>query len=38
MRNGLETLAKQETELRVGQANDALAALWVELGHKLLLF
>jgi hypothetical protein len=37
-RNGLETLAKQEIELRVGQANDALAALRVELGHKALLF
>jgi hypothetical protein len=34
----LETLARQEIELRVGQANDALAALRVELGHKSLLF
>jgi len=36
--HGLETLAKQEIELRVGQANDSLAALRVELGHKSLLF
>jgi hypothetical protein len=37
-RHGLETLAKQEIELRIGQANDSLAALRVELGHKSLLF
>ena len=37
-RHGLETLAKGEIELRVGQANDSLAALQVELGHKSLLF
>ena len=37
-RHGLETLGKQEIELRVGQANDSLAALRVELGHKSLLF
>src|ERR1700723_992101 len=36
-RHGLETLGKQEIELRVGQANDSLAALRVELGHKSLL-
>jgi hypothetical protein len=34
----LGVLASQEIELRVGQANDALADLRVELGHKALLF
>lgn len=34
----LGTLAVQEIELRVGQANDALGDLRVELGHKALLF
>jgi hypothetical protein len=36
--HGLETLALQEIQLRIGQANDTLAALRVELGHKALLF
>ncbi len=36
--HGLETLASQEIRLRVGQANDALADLRLELGHKSLLF
>jgi hypothetical protein len=35
---GLETLALQEIELRLGQANDALGDLRVELGHKSLLY
>jgi hypothetical protein len=35
---GLQVLASQEMELRKGQANDALAALRIELGHKALLF
>jgi hypothetical protein len=35
---GLESLASQEIELRQGQANDALADLRIELGHKSLLF
>lgn len=34
----LGVLALQEIELRMGQANDALADLRVELGHKALLF
>jgi len=37
-RLGLECLGLQEMELRQGQANDALAALRTELGHKALLF
>jgi hypothetical protein len=35
---GLGVLASQEMELRKGQANDALAGLRIELGHKALLF
>lgn len=35
---GLKMLGLQEIELRVGQANDALGDLRVELGHKALLF
>jgi len=35
---GLEMLALQEIELRVGQANDALGDLRVELGQEALLF
>lgn len=35
---GLQKLALQEMELRQGQANDSLAALRIELGHKALLF
>ena len=37
-RCGLEMLARQEMGLRVGQVNDSLADLRVELGHKSLLF
>jgi hypothetical protein len=37
-RLGFEELAKQELELRKGQANDSLEALRVALGHKSLLF
>jgi hypothetical protein len=36
--HGLQMLALQEIQLRVGKANDALAALRTELGHKALLF
>jgi hypothetical protein len=35
---GLQVLASQEIQLRQGQANDALAALRLELGYKALLF
>jgi hypothetical protein len=38
VRLGLETLAKQELELRKGQANDALEGLRLALGHKALLW
>jgi hypothetical protein len=37
-KHGLQMLALQEIQLRVGQANDALAGLCVELRHKALLF
>src|SRR6202453_950740 len=36
--HGLQMLASQEIQLRVGQANDMLGDLLVELGHKTLLF
>ena len=36
--HGLQMLASQEIQLRVGQANDVLGDLRVELGHKALLF
>ena len=36
--HGLQMLASQEIQLRVGQANDALGDLQVEWGHKALLF
>jgi hypothetical protein len=34
----LEPMAKQEMELRKGQANDALEGLRLALGHKALLY
>lgn len=34
----LELLVRQEKELRMGQANDALAQLRIDIGHKALLF
>ena len=37
IRSGLESLASQELALHRGQANDALEALCLVLGHKLLL-
>jgi hypothetical protein len=37
-RLGLTDIAKQELELRKGQANDALEGLRLALGHKSLLF
>ena len=37
-RLGLETIARQELELRQGQANDALEGLKLALGHKALLY
>lgn len=36
--NGLDYLAKQEMELRKGQANEALEDLRLAIGHKALLF
>ena len=36
--HSLQDLAKQEIQLRIGQANDALVALRLELGHRALLF
>ncbi|THH05989.1 hypothetical protein EW146_g9755 [Bondarzewia mesenterica] len=38
MEKGLERMAKQELELRKGQANDALHHIWIALGHKFFLF
>ena len=38
IRSGLESLASQELALRRGQANDALEALRLALGHKSLLW
>ena len=37
-RLGLEPMAKQEMELRQGQANDALEGLRLALGQKALLY
>jgi hypothetical protein len=37
-RLGFGRIAKQELELRRGQANDSLNALRIALGHKALLF
>jgi hypothetical protein len=37
-RLGLATMARQELELRQGQADDALEGLRLALGHKALLY